>query len=352
MPVTQITVTPAVTVVIPTYNGARFIGEAIESCLQQAHETFSVEVIVVDDASQDNTVELVSTFAGRVTLLPQSSNQGRHIARNIGLAAASGTYVKFLDQDDLLEPETLQAEHELARETQADIVIAGHRNIASDGHCTNTINEHRSPRSMEPRVSAVLDGAAVPTAAALYRRTYIDGLAWDGDVPRLDDWDWFVRAALRMGKIVPIHHVSYSWRHHSGQYTHSSTLNQYARDHHIILKKIECWLHDNGEFTQPHRARLAQYYYKMLRAIYKHDRAWYQQTLAHIFELDPSFQPYCEPRRGVRGLCQVIGVRAGLFVYNHVADAAQTIRSFGRHSLRALAMRRWPSAKLLSGNQA
>lgn len=349
MSTTPTTTSSDVTVIIPSYNGARFIGEAIRSCLCQANDCFHVEIIVVDDASRDNTREIVNEFGRPVTLLLQASNQGRHVARNRGLSAANGKYVKFLDQDDLLEPRTLQAEFALAISTDADMIIAGHRNITSDDVGISVINEQPIPRSMEPRVTAILDGSAVPTAAALYRREYIRGLLWDGDVPRLDDWDWFVRAALRMGKIVPIHHVAYSWRHHPQQYTHHSTLNQYARDHHLILRKIEQWLRDNNEFTESHRARLAQYYYKMLRAIYTHDRAWYQQTLAHIFELDPSFQPYCEPRRAVRRLCRMIGVRPGLFVYNRVADTLRALRSWSPRSVRLVAKRMQPPTELVSG---
>lgn len=349
MSIAQTTTKIDVTVIIPSYNGATFIGEAIRSCVSQGSDCFCVEVIVVDDASRDNTPEIVNAFGTQVTLLVLPSNKGRHVARNRGLSAANGSYVKFLDQDDILEPQTLHAEFNLAISTEADIIIAGHRNIATDDNDIRIINEQLVPRSMEPRVSAILDGSAVPTAAALYRREYIDGLLWDGDVPRLDDWDWFVRAALRMGKIVPIHHVAYSWRHHPQQYTHSSTLNQYARDHHLILRKIERWLVENNEFTESHRARLAQYYYKMLRAIYKHDRGWYQQTLAHIFELDPAFQPYCEPRREVRRLCRIVGVRPGLFLYNKVADAVQSLRSLSRRAVRLDAKRIQSPSELLPG---
>ena len=320
--------TPAdVTVVIPAYNGARFIREAIESCVSQSDDSFSVNVVVVDDASTDNTREIVGQVPGPITLLRHAANQGRHVARNTGLAAAAGQFVKFLDQDDFLEPATLHAEFELARTSQADIVIAGHRIIRSDDDGrVQVVSEKCHPRCMEPRIPAILDGAAVPTAAALYRRTYIDGLAWDGNVPRLDDWDWFVQAALRMGKIVPIAHVSYSWRHHPLQYTHTSTLHQYACDHHIVLRKMERWLQENNAFIDTHKARLAQYYYKMLRAFYKFDRPWYRQTLQHIFELDPAFFPYCEPRNDVRWLCRVLGVRGGLFVYCHAADAYGGLR--------------------------
>jgi hypothetical protein len=251
------------------------------------------------------------------------------------LAAATGQYVKFLDQDDFLEPATLRKEFELAISSQADIVIAGHRSVHSyeDGQL-EVVSEKRTPRPMDPRITAVLDGAAVPTAAALYRRTYIHGLTWDGDVPRLDDWDWFVRAALRMGTIVPINHISYSWRGHPHQYTHHSTMIQYAKDHHVVLHKIEQWLIDHDQFSNAHKARLAQYYYKMLRVIYKHDRRWHREALSHIFELDPAFFPHCEPRNDVRRLCRLIGVRAGLSTYYLTADVVDSVRrkiQFIRH---------------------
>lgn len=95
---------PLVSVVIPTYNRAHIVGEAIESVLSQTYE--NVEVIVVDDGSTDNTFESLSPLIPTIRLLRQE-NAGPSAARNRGIAAANGEFVAFLDSDDLWLPEKL-----------------------------------------------------------------------------------------------------------------------------------------------------------------------------------------------------------------------------------------------------
>lgn len=298
------------------------------SCLEQVASGFSIEVIVVDDASSDETVRIANNFSPVVRVLCHKTNQGRAAARNSGLAAAAGEFIKFLDHDDLLEPDTLRVEYEVGVKQQADIVIAGHRSVEMDSSGNwQILSEVIRPPVMDPRIYAILQGRAVPTAAALYRKSYIEGLTWDEDILRIDDWDWFVRAALRMGRIIPINHISYSWRHHATQYSKSSTLYQYAIEHHRILGKIEDWLLSNGQLSCDNARELAQYYYKMLRVLFKYDRQRYDRALFHIFSLDPCFFPYREPRRSVRFLCRLYGIKLGLLTYNYLANILRMIRS-------------------------
>jgi glycosyltransferase involved in cell wall biosynthesis len=96
---------PLVSVIIPCYNHARFLPEAIESALSQTH--LSVEVIVVDDGSRDNTAEVAARFPDVMCLRQQ--NQGLAGARNAGLRASCGEYVVFLDADDRLTPSAIEA---------------------------------------------------------------------------------------------------------------------------------------------------------------------------------------------------------------------------------------------------
>src|ERR687890_532744 len=91
-----------VSVVIPCYNQARFLGEAIQSVLSQGYT--DLEIIVVDDGSKDGTEEVASGYARedpRVRLI-RRENGGLAEARNRGLAEAGGEYVVFLDSDDRL----------------------------------------------------------------------------------------------------------------------------------------------------------------------------------------------------------------------------------------------------------
>lgn len=87
---------------IPNFNYGRFLGEAVESAL--AVDWPDVEVIVVDDGSTDDSVEVATTFGSRIRLL-QQPNQGPRIACNAGFAESSGALVVFLDSDDMVRPE-------------------------------------------------------------------------------------------------------------------------------------------------------------------------------------------------------------------------------------------------------
>src|SRR5687768_7346886 len=91
---------PSASVVIPCYNAARWIGGAIESALAQ---TVPVEVIIVDDGSDDESLDRVRAFGNAVQLLALD-HRGGNFARNTGWRAAHGEWVQFLDADDYLEP--------------------------------------------------------------------------------------------------------------------------------------------------------------------------------------------------------------------------------------------------------
>jgi len=101
--------TPLLTVVIPTWNRARLVCEAIDSALAQ--RVGEVEVIVVDDASTDDTVDVLArTFGSHIRLLRLSDRRGPGAARNAGVQVASGTLLAFLDSDDVWLPGKLAAE--------------------------------------------------------------------------------------------------------------------------------------------------------------------------------------------------------------------------------------------------
>ena len=89
-----------ISVIIPTYNCGRFIGAAIESVFRQTYPEEFVEIIVVDDGSTDNTVDILKGYAGRIIYIYQG-NKGIASARNRGISLAHGEIITFLDADDL-----------------------------------------------------------------------------------------------------------------------------------------------------------------------------------------------------------------------------------------------------------
>lgn len=100
---------PLVSAVIPAYNSACHISEALDSVLAQDYP--ALEIIVVDDGSTDNTREIVSAYGDRVQLLTQA-NQGSAVARNNGILRAKGKYIAFLDADDIWWPHKIRSQVE------------------------------------------------------------------------------------------------------------------------------------------------------------------------------------------------------------------------------------------------
>jgi glycosyltransferase involved in cell wall biosynthesis len=119
-----------ISVVIPCHNYGRFLGEAIESVLNQTYRRF--DLIVVDDGSSDNTKEVANRYSG-VRYLHQD-HRGLSEARNSGLSEANGAYVVFLDADDRLLPCALEAGWKtLARHPECPLVFGCCSYIAPDG---------------------------------------------------------------------------------------------------------------------------------------------------------------------------------------------------------------------------
>ena len=116
--------TPLLSVVIPTWNRARLVCEAVESALSQRNG--QVEVIVVDDGSTDDTANILTrNFGNRIHLLRQPSRRGVGAARNAGIRLANGELVAFLDSDDLWLPGKLDAELRLLEQfPDADAVVS------------------------------------------------------------------------------------------------------------------------------------------------------------------------------------------------------------------------------------
>ncbi len=116
---------PAVSVIIPMYNAKKYIGECLDSLLAQTFQNF--EVVVVDDCSTDESVEVVESFAdkfnGRLNIFHTEKNSGGAcLPRNEGLKNSCGEYVFFMDADDLLRQNGLEEMHGLAKGFNADVV--------------------------------------------------------------------------------------------------------------------------------------------------------------------------------------------------------------------------------------
>ncbi|OGU23031.1 MAG: hypothetical protein A2X85_14300 [Geobacteraceae bacterium GWF2_54_21] len=126
--------TPLVSIIIPTYNSASFITEAIDSCLMQTYTKF--EIIVINDGSTDNTDEVVLKYIDKITYIKQE-NAGAARARNLGIAEAKGDYIAFLDADDIWITDKLQKQIEIMKRNPNIALVYGKFENFSEG--TNEI---------------------------------------------------------------------------------------------------------------------------------------------------------------------------------------------------------------------
>lgn len=186
--------TPLVSVVIPAYNSSRTIGPTIQSILNQ---TFSdLEVVVVDDGSKDNTVEIAKKFGERIHCFVQE-NKGAAAARNRGLSEAKGEYVAFLDSDDLWLPNKLEVQLDvLKKNPNIDAVQCG-------VYLVNDALQVVGANSCDPSQDSLLDfllfrNLAGIASTLLIRKEKMLALKGFGeDLVILEDWDFACRLARK-----------------------------------------------------------------------------------------------------------------------------------------------------------
>jgi len=181
---------PLVSVVIPCYNSARFLGEAIESVLHQTYPR--IEIILVDDGSTDETAQIARSYP--VHYIYQK-NRGISAARNSGIAHTQGKYVLFLDHDDRLLPMGVETGVELLEEhPECAVAVGEHRYIGADGRPIGYSNKHAAGRD---HYRMLLEHNFIETpCSALHRRS---GLAltglFDESVQGAEDHELYLRTA-------------------------------------------------------------------------------------------------------------------------------------------------------------
>jgi glycosyltransferase involved in cell wall biosynthesis len=187
---------PTVSVIMPAYNVAPYIGDAIASALAQTVTDF--ELLVVDDGSTDDTARIAAAWAARdprIRVL-RKANGGISSARNHALAHAAGAFIAILDSDDLWEPNYLASQlATLDARPEVDLVTGNARYLGSwlDGQL---VRPSPDPRP-EPDLAQILtDANAVFIMTVFHRRVYDTIGGFDEALRTNEDYDYWLRAAI------------------------------------------------------------------------------------------------------------------------------------------------------------
>lgn len=184
---------PLISIIIPSYNYARYLSQAIDSALGQTYP--KIEVIVVDNTSADNSIEVLQSYGDRVRWF-QQPNQGVSGSRNRGIKESRGELIAFMDADDVWLPEKLARQMEMLSNPRVGMVYCGLQYIDADG---KPLEKNLSGlRGQVLKSLALLQPPGVPAtgSAALIRRECFDKVGlFDRELSISADWDMWRRIA-------------------------------------------------------------------------------------------------------------------------------------------------------------
>ncbi|MCO6450794.1 MAG: glycosyltransferase [Caldilineales bacterium] len=205
-----------VSVIIPAYNAGRYLAAAIESVLAQTLD--DLEIIIIDDGSEDDTVEIAAGFVtvhrDRIRLIRQT-NAGVSAARNCGIQAARGEYVAFLDADDWFLNPTKLADQSviLSARTEVGIVHSGWRLVDETGG----LLAERRPWLQAPNLDLkvwLLWQPALPSAMMVRRQTLLNIGGFDPSLAHAEDFDLALRITEAGFETVWLKEVTVAYRQH------------------------------------------------------------------------------------------------------------------------------------------
>jgi glycosyltransferase involved in cell wall biosynthesis len=200
-----------VSVLTPSYGYGRFIADAIESVLFQ--EGVSVQHIVQDGLSQDETVDVLSRFEGRI-LWTSEPDQGQSDALNKALSKASGRWIAWLNADEFYLPGSLATLVRHGERTGADIIYGDCVFVNRDGDVERLLPQHRF-------VARILReyGCFISSNSVLIRRSVIGDAPWDPTLERIMDWDLFMSLSTGGARFTHLLYPVGAFRTHADRIT-------------------------------------------------------------------------------------------------------------------------------------
>lgn len=198
---------PKVSVIMPCYNNGAFVRQAVDSVLQQDYP--NIELIVVDDGSKDNSLEVLASYGDRIRVIVQP-NQGPAAARNNGIRHATGDYIAFLDSDDLWLPGKLSAQLEFLQ-TNPDFIACFCSWSVWDGSEMPAVNQPTADQRLALQQDRsgwlylpLLDDSVIHTISIVIKKQIVDTVGFFNEEFRVgEDHDYWLRLS-RLGKIAKL----------------------------------------------------------------------------------------------------------------------------------------------------
>ncbi|HEX3053174.1 MAG TPA: glycosyltransferase [Aggregatilineaceae bacterium] len=278
-------------IIIPTYNRLPLLQEALDSFVDKL--SCSYEVIIVDDGSTDGTIEYLQTLNEPCRFFLQA-HKGGNAARNNGLSRACGDYVKFLDDDDLLDPSTTDAQVVfLNKNPDVNVCYSDWGQIIeSDENIQANIIHHYHVGEIEDAVVGALTNKLTCPFTYLIRRPAALRVMWDETLPAMQDHDFILRLALVKSWFGYVPTCGGYNRVHTYGWGKVSMMDGKKRANYRInitdntLKLIN----EQGVMTAQRRQAIAQVYFDLAEQFFLTDRRLFRQLIQKTLTIWPDYQ--------------------------------------------------------------
>jgi glycosyltransferase involved in cell wall biosynthesis len=226
-----------ISITIITHNREKYIAEAIESVLDQSFKDW--ELIIIDDASTDNTAEVVAKYLvqdHRIKFHSENVNLGITKARNLALQLTQGKYVAVLDSDDVwIDSDKLQKQYHFL-ENNSDYILVGGAVIVINEH-GQEIRRYKNPSKDEDIRARILLRNPFLHSSILFRREVAVECGLYKNYSVGEDYDLFLKMG-QVGKFANLEDYLVKYRKHDSGITWSKRVSA-AKDHLVIIKKFK-----------------------------------------------------------------------------------------------------------------
>jgi glycosyltransferase involved in cell wall biosynthesis len=291
-----------ISIVIPTHNRLWALPKAVESCSSPGCRA---EVIVVDDGSTDGTWEWLQRQKDIVSI--RTDNWGKDWAVETAMAQAEGEYVRFLDSDDWLEPQANVAQLSLARETGADVVVAGYRDYYED---SGKLEPHPWVDCDDFVAQQFGEVSFSHYSAFLFRRSFIADIPHRQEFALRDDRMFILEVAIREPRLAVYREPAFVHRHHTrGRLQRTTGFRRTFADwtNVQVYRKAVALLAKRGTLSPRRKRAAVSYLWPVVRNLAKTQLDEAEAAAAWIFELDPDFVP--PERRSLSMAYRMLGFR-------------------------------------------
>jgi glycosyltransferase involved in cell wall biosynthesis len=310
---------PDVTVIVPAFNAKTWIRETLRSVLNQTIDPARYEIIVVDNGSQDLTLDVAAaalrTASARITLSHEPKRGPAH-ARNHGLRLARGTWVQFLDADDVLHNDKLARQLAFAESCRAEVglIYSTWQSLEVHSEIEWTKGPPHLPRfdesSLSARLGSMLDSSGFfQLGSSLFRREAL--LAVDGcrEVGIIEDVDLYIRLAIAGWDFVHCFSPEplFFYRRHRAASLSTRSSIAFADGVERNAALVESWARAHDILDRPLSSRVTACYFQAARMFAGRDWMRFDSVVERIAKLNGTVIP---PSRALSMLSRLIGYKA------------------------------------------